>query len=600
MRASGISFKHYLFFSFLLLSWLPVAGFAYWTYQGLIAGERAEVHDRHLLTSRHVSLALARYARDAESAFILANAIMSTPDPDPAAIGSVLTHLSTLGFRHVCFVDSDRRILEAHCAFDCALPGAFNERLWADLADVRQRAAAKPGTVVWSGVVQAPSGEPRIYVAAQVANGLTAIGELSTEYFLSLQRAVRFGKLGHAAIVDGNGRVIAHPKKEWVESRQDLSAVAPVQAMLRGESGVAEFFSPALQASMIAGYSTVAPTGWGIMVPQPVGELYAYADRIAWIAGLLSVAAMIATGMISWLLARGLSGSLQPLLQVADRISAGDLSARVGSIASRGPREVKVVSSAVDQMMDRLAAATAKQMQAYAELDRAKSELLAHVSHELRTPLNAIIGFSDIIRRQMFGPVGTERYIEYARDITSSGNHLLRLVDQLLEVARDDLEAGGSREDAVDLRTVIGNARGIAAAATPGARDWIEEFDEDLPAVRGNPHQLTQMMINLLENAGKYSEDGTRILTQARRTAEGDILIRVLDHGIGMSETEQDSCMTPFGRGTSPFVRSRKGAGLGLSVVASVAATHGFSISIDSAPGDGTTVSILVPKDRLA
>lgn len=600
MQRKSISFKYYLFFSFLFLSWLPVIGFAYWTYQSLVDGERAEVYERHLLTSKNVALALTRYARDVESAFRMSIAFMETDNPDLATGKSAMGHLEALGFRHVCLIGPDRRIETLHCVEQCTPGGIFDEGVWAAIADARQNAAAHPGSIAWSGVVKNRFGKPQIYLIAQTEDGKTAIGALTTSYLIDLQQSVRFGQKGHAAIVDKDGRVIAHPLSDWVAERRDLSQVKPVQAMMKGEAGVAEFFSPALQADMIAGYSVVSGTGWGIMVPQPLEELYAHAERIAWIAGQLALVAMCATGLISWLLARGLSGSLQPLLSVADRIGAGDLSARVGAQSFKGPREVMVVSTAVDEMMDRLATATRKQMEAYDQLDRTKSELLAHVSHELRTPLNAIIGFADIIHREVFGPIGTGRYIEYADDITKSGRHLLRLVDQLLEVARNDLSPPRVRIEQVDITPVVTGAVAIAAAASPGPRDWIREVADDLPQIIGDEQQLSQMMINVLENAGKYSEDGARILTRVALTPAGELMIRVEDSGIGMTEEELDACMIPFGRGSSPLVRTRKGAGLGLSVVASIVAAHDASIAIDSTPGKGTTVSIIFPKRRLA
>ncbi len=119
MSIKSISFKYYLFFSFLLLSWLPVIGFAYWTYQGLVDGERAEVHERHLLTSRNVALALTRYANDADSAFQMAISFMESDELGQVSNKPVMDHLKMLGFRHVCFVDSDRRIEAFRCAVRC-------------------------------------------------------------------------------------------------------------------------------------------------------------------------------------------------------------------------------------------------------------------------------------------------------------------------------------------------------------------------------------------------------------------------------------------------------------------------------------------------
>ena len=595
MKHKSISFKYYLFFSFLLVSWAPVIAFALWTYQGLVDRERAEVYDRHLLTSKNIALALTRYANDAESAFLMASSFLRSNGPDDELIAPIMEHLGALGFEHICIVDGELNI-HSHC---CGPADHLEEGLRTAKAEIDAGLAANPDGVVWTGVAPSASGQPRIYVAARVGDGLTAIGELTTDYFLNLQDSIRFGQLGHAAIFDRSGRVIAHPRREWVDSRRDLSEVKPVKAMMEGRTGVIEFFSPAIEANMIAGFAVVPETGWGIMVPQPVQELYEYADHIAWIALQLVVIAMGATAIISWLLARGLSGSLQPLLSVADRIAAGDLSARVGSTSSIGPREVTIVSSAIDQTMDQLTSANRKQLDAYAEVDRAKSQMLAHVSHELRTPLNAIIGFSDVIRREVFGPIGKRRYVDYADDIANSGTHLLHLVDQLLQVAQNDLSPGHPHVEDVDITQVVSGAMTIAASASIGPRSWTHTFAEDLPRVRGNRHQFSQMMINLLENAAKYSDDGDRITTEVAQTGDGDLMIRVEDTGIGMTAEEVESCMTPFGRGTSALVRGRKGVGLGLSVVASIVSAHDSTIRIDSTPGEGTRVSIVIPKSRL-
>ena len=125
----------------------------------------------------------------------------------------------------------------------------------------------------FSNVMADAQGQPTIYLVEELPNGETAVGAMGIDYITKLQRHITFGELGHAAIVDSSGNIIAHPNKEWSHSIKNISKVKPVKHMINGESGVTEFYSPAVKADMITGYTVVPGVGWGLMVPQLIEEL---------------------------------------------------------------------------------------------------------------------------------------------------------------------------------------------------------------------------------------------------------------------------------------------------------------------------------------
>ncbi|MEQ8395260.1 sensor histidine kinase [Thalassobaculum sp.] len=606
MRSSP-TLRMYLFCSLLALSWLPIVLLATWTYQSVVDRARSEVHERHLLVSHHLTLALDRYTRDAESAFQLAVTSVMQGSSTTLSGTPLSGFLSDLGFRHVCVVDSQRRIQRAYCALNCPASDVLPQRTFDQIAGALTAIDAAPGEVAWSGVIEKQDGTPVVILALRRPDGLIALGELTMDYVRSLQGAVRFGEKGHAAIVDQNGRVLAHPRAAWVDERKDISKVSAVQAMMRGESGVTEFFSPALQADMIAGFSTVSRTGWGVMVPQPVHELYLQARNVAWVAAILAFAMMCITGIVSWFLARHLSNAFEPLRAVALRVDEGDLSARVGNtIAPGAPREFHAVGHAVDGMMDRLAEANHNEVAAQInaqraeDLHRAKAALLAHVSHELRTPLNAIIGFSDVIRAQLLGPIGQARYLEYANDIWASGRSLLGLIDRVLEVSRSDLssDAHDDDEEWLDVSELASRALDIVGAASTGRRRRVFDTEPNLPLVRLHRARFMQVLINLIDNAEKFTDDNGLVRVAVTVDAHNRLMVAIEDDGIGMTDEDIATCTSAFGRSRDPLVRQRNGVGLGLSLVASIVDRLGAALAIDSRPGRGTRVSVILPEER--
>jgi len=232
--------------------------------------------------------------------------------------------------------------------------------------------------------------------------------------------------------------------------------------------------------------------------------------------------------------------------------------------------------------------------------NRAKTEFLANISHELRTPLNAIIGFSDLMQREAFGPLGCDQYREYLRDIHQSGTHLHDVINDILDLSK--IEAGKLElyEEVVFLPPIVERCvRVVAARAEEGGITVRNEIPIHLPGVRADERKLKQILINLLSNAVKFTPEGGTVTISGALSEDG-ISITVSDTGIGMAPEEISSAMQPFGQLDSSLSRRHEGTGLGLPLTKSLVELHGGRLQIESRPGEGTNATIHLPAARLA
>ena len=246
------------------------------------------------------------------------------------------------------------------------------------------------------------------------------------------------------------------------------------------------------------------------------------------------------------------------------------------------------------------AAADAARQQAEAA-NQAKSAFLARVSHELRTPLNAVLGFSELLGSEWLGPLGHPRYREFANDIHASGKHLLSLIDDILDLSR--IEAGRielREEDVAVAELVDAVGRVLRQRAEADGLDFSTTIPDGLPAVRGDPRALKQVLLNLLSNAIKFTPSGGRVGCSARRSADGGLCLEVVDSGIGIAASDIATALEPFGQIDSPLARRHHGAGLGLPISRALVELHGGRLDLASEIGKGTTASIRLPPERLA
>lgn len=227
--------------------------------------------------------------------------------------------------------------------------------------------------------------------------------------------------------------------------------------------------------------------------------------------------------------------------------------------------------------------------------NRAKSEFLATMSHELRTPLNAIIGFSEALSGQFFGPLGSGKYLEYAGDIKTSGEHLLRLINDILDLSV--IEAGELRLtwEIVDFREVVDDCAPIVMdGANRKGIQFTSAVPDNLPPMLADRRALKQILLNVLSNAIKFTPTGGRI-TLTTLAADGGVIVEIRDTGIGIEDHKLDSLTDPFVRGESDPYKSQDGTGLGLAIVKSLVELHNGALEIASEPGAGVTVTMTFP-----
>jgi two-component system, sensor histidine kinase and response regulator len=233
------------------------------------------------------------------------------------------------------------------------------------------------------------------------------------------------------------------------------------------------------------------------------------------------------------------------------------------------------------------------------EANRAKSEFLARMSHELRTPLNAIIGYSDMISHEIRGPVGTRDYIQYARDINESGQHLLELIAEILDNAKAEAGRIVLDEQPIELGDAIDFAMRMMEPRAARSRVALRrDIEPGMPRVLADDRRMRQIVLNLLSNAVKFTPAGGSVAIEVRRDGEG-ICIAVVDTGTGIAEDDISAVLQPFVQ-AGPVGSSRfEGTGLGLALTQHLVELHGGRLKIESALGKGTRVTVRLPPERI-
>jgi signal transduction histidine kinase len=239
-------------------------------------------------------------------------------------------------------------------------------------------------------------------------------------------------------------------------------------------------------------------------------------------------------------------------------------------------------------------------LEAAAAASQAKSQFLAAMSHELRTPLNAIIGFSEILSREMFGPIGDSRYRGYAENIVASGGHLLGLINDVLDFSK--LEAGRFelQDDVVEIAKVVSETvRMIGQQAEQNGLRLLLDLAPDLPRIHADSRRLRQILLNLISNSIKFTPGNGEIKISAAFDGD-DLVLAVADTGIGMAAEDIPTALSRFGQIDSRLSRKYDGTGLGLPLSKLLVELHGGTLTIESTVGSGTTVMIRFPRERMA
>ena len=439
--------------------------------------------------------------------------------------------------------------------------------------------------------------------------GTGVVGEtLDLRAIRDLVRQTRLGTSGYVYAIDARGVPIAHPNSAAFTHRslafpQVTRALASqtgstVGRNLRGEK-------------VLSTWATVGPTGWKVFVEQPESAAFApVRGKIRRTALLL--AAFVAAGIgLSVLLARRLVRPVKQMRTAAARIGAGAYDERIelrrrdelGDLADELNGMAASLQASVQSLERKVEERTRELQQALAELSRKgrqleiaskhKSEFLANMSHELRTPLNAIIGFSQVLRQRLFGPIN-EKQEEYLDDILSSGNDLLSLINDVLDLSK--VEAGQVELEVATFSLREALERGVVMVREPAVNKGVRlslALAPDVDVVDGDERRLRQVVYNLLSNAVKFTPGGGCIDVASSRV-NGEVQVSVTDTGPGIAPEDHERIFEEFQQ-TDVGVDQREGTGLGLALSKRLVELHGGRIWVESEPGHGSRFVFTLP-----
>lgn len=594
------SLRAMTFSMMLAVAVVPIVVFYDWVARTSMENEIKQVDESHLIIAKNLSSTLSRYTRDtfAVFEFVLNN------QSDHVGYPKLLKMFNIC---QVMVLDADNALVSNVAGANGHVKGPPSAGI---IAEIRRLAAAKPGKVVVSGIRQGPDGS-HFFIGKELQDGQIAIAPWSPNYVQKLQKSIAFGELGHSMMVDHEGLVVAHPNAEWQRINKDASKLSVVQAMLAGETGVMQFYSPPMDADMIAGYTSVPETGWGVMVPQPIRELEARADEVKATALYISALVVGLAAFVGLWFSKLLAAPIISLATTARRLATGDFSARVDTLPRYAPTEIGALSSIFDEMAadlqrknDQLTESLTHEKQLsqeratlLAEARHAyemKSQFVSTISHELRTPLTSIRGAVDLVLSGHLGPLGPKAESMLAVGQRNVGR-LLTLVNDILDFSR--LESG---QLALHLAPVSA-AQTLADAVeanTPFARDSDVTLVAHPPApgfdVLADTNRIQQVLSNLVSNAVKFSHAGNKVEISAE--IDGDMgVFRIKDHGIGISEDFQPRLFDRFTQEDSSDTRRVGGTGLGLAISKAIVENHGGTLAFETEINVGTTFSFTLP-----
>ena len=583
-----VSIRWMIFSSLIFASVLPLVGLYKWMERDAIQKEIAYVDENHLIIANNLSAAMDRYAKDVAAIFELTIKRLEVSEgPDFSKI------LDEFDLSFVTVVDeSDVVVNEVRAAsttMALQLPSAH-------IASLRAQAAIDPTQSVFSGILQF-DGAPHLFLARSLSDGNLAVAALKLHYLIELQKSIKFGILGHSMIVDQNGLVIAHPNPEWEATSKDASKLSVVQRMMAGETGVATFYSPPMQADMISGFTFVARTGWGVMVPQPMSELVARAknsEETAFAIVLVEIAVVI---VLSWWLSHLMSDPIRNVVATAGRVSGGDLAARVTlSDAPLVISEAQLLGRSFNQVISDLQAdrnQLASALDAALEGERAKSRFLSVMSHEVRTPMHGLMGILELLEDGKLED-GQRHLLTVGQ---KAAKNMVNLLDNVLQFVRMDANAESSKVSDFNPADV---ARGTVELFEPMAmqKGLVLTSSVSDQMLQGDPKMIGQILKNLVGNAVKFTSEGKiHIASELREDGSGvaRLILSVTDSGIGIADDFQATVFDEFIQVDSELERTHEGSGLGLAISLRLAQLMKGEITLTSEPNKGSCFELNIP-----
>ena len=351
-----------------------------------------------------------------------------------------------------------------------------------------------------------------------------------------------------------------------------------------------------------------------IYLESTLDQIVSYIQNQVMIASLVAVMALFVSYLLAISLQKTISRPILSLAETARQVSIHkDYSIRAaqnGDADKEFNNELVILTKSFNEMLMEIDSRDIRLKQNFAELEKAKdaaesanrskSQFLANISHELRTPLNAIIGFSSILMNQLFGALGDQKYLEYAKDINDSGAHLLDIINDILDLSKAEAGKLTLNYEEVHIGKAINKSITILSErAAKGNVTIATDVPKSLPAIVVDRLRFIQILLNVLSNAVKFTEEGGNIHISAvpheTAGAISHLSVIIKDTGIGMSAADIDKAFQSFGQVDSGLNRKYEGTGLGLPLTKKLMELHFGTISIESELAQGTAVTLTFP-----
>jgi len=348
-----------------------------------------------------------------------------------------------------------------------------------------------------------------------------------------------------------------------------------------------------------------------IYLESTLEQVDQYVEKQTTIGFTVAMGAFLLSYLLAINLQKAISKPVLHLASVARHVTEHkDYSVRAeqfGNLDKEQNNELVLLTHSFNDMLSEIGARDTRLKAQNTELERArdaaessnraKSQFLANISHELRTPLNAIIGFSSILMNQLFGALGDQKYLEYAKDINESGSHLLDIINDILDISKaeagklalayEEVHVAKAIQKCITILTERAEKKEVKIAST---------IPKSLSPLVVDRLRFIQIVLNVLSNAVKFSHQGGAVeVVVSRPEAEGNFIITITDHGIGMTQEDMDKAFQSFGQVDSGLNRKYEGTGLGLPLTKKLVELHGGTIGIESETGKGTVVTLTFP-----
>jgi len=488
----------------------------------------------------------------------------------------------------------------------------------ADLSDRPEFVSAKAGQQYFGDVIF-DAGTNRPHMTVAVPEQSPGAGVIVADVDLgSVKEAIdsaKIGPAGYAYAVDAHGELIAHPDTDLVLKHTSFADLPQVHDALAGipadGADAATIGHDKDGQEVLSAARRVGRPGWFVFVEERTSEAFAPIQSAIWRTAVLLIAFLGVAVVTSVVLARNLARPIESIQLAAARIGSGDLDQRIavssrdelGALAEEFNRMAARLEASYAGLEEKVQQRTRELAGALAELDqksreleaasRHKSAFLANMSHELRTPLNAISGFSQVLRKRMYGEIN-EKQADYLDEILASSRDLLSLIDDVLDLSK--VEAGQIGLDVAEFSLPSTLERGVVVVRDRAARGDVRislGSDPGIDTVTGDERRVRQVFVNLLSNAVKFTPAGGAIDVRASRV-NGEVRVSVADTGPGIAPADQARIFEEFQQAAAGR-EQREGTGLGLALSKRLVELHGGRIWVDSELGKGSTFVFTLP-----